>query len=210
MLNIHCLGFDYSLVDGWHKADNTDRGQGWMDNKEHPSIVLMVDFFPENKPVSADSILEQIELVRIDRKQKANSQGLCLLEHEVVLAKNELKFIRVIEKRPQQPHGMAYTASLTLLDKAFFRITLWCFESGTTGMREAVLLDQFMRSGKFNPQMEDWGGWMIDPYGLGKQTPLMRNLSEDEKHDVRFPQHHLSQLRFYLRSLQDSLSLKSS
>lgn len=208
MVSINSLDFDRSLVEGWYKGDNTDRGQGWMDNRnpENMSRVFMLDYFPENAPLPGHEVLNNLELIWRDRIPKSNREGLCLLDLGAVTCKSSLQFIRTIEKKPMQPHGMAYQGTLTLVDLAFFRLTMWFFERGVTGMRDAVLMDQFMAGGTFDPELEDWGGWWVDPHGFGKQTPLMQNWGEDERFDAQFPEHPLSQLRSYLRKLEESLS----
>lgn len=205
MINIHSLSFDYSIVDGWHHADNNPKGQGWLDHAKQPTKALTLEFEPDTPPVPPDEFVKAIEIVRQDRRQKANADGMCLLEHSVITSRSGLKLVRVLEKKPMQPHGMAYLGSFTLLDLAFFRIQLWCFEVGPTGLRDAMILNEFMGGGTFNPESEDWGGWWIDPHGFGKQTPVMQNVAEDEKYDSKFPDHPLSQVRSYMQRLADSL-----
>lgn len=205
MADIHSLIFDWSIVEGWHKADDTDRGQGWLDHPKQVTKTLMLDFFPENQSVPSKEILNRLDEVRQDRKEKANAEGMCLLEHEVITTKSGLQAIRVIEKKPMAPHGMAYNGSLTMLDIPFYRVQVWCFEVGPTGLRDSVILNEFMAQGTLNPELEDWGGWWIDPHNFGKQTPLMQNVAENAKYDSKFPNHPLSQVREYLRRIEDSL-----
>lgn len=208
MVSINSLVFDRSLVDGWYKADDNGRGQGWQDQKDPGQMtkVFMVEYYPEYSPVPSREVLNSLEMGRKNRVQKSNAEGICVLEHGVVKVKSGLQLIRVIEKKPQKPFGMAYKLSLTLLDQAFFRITMWCFESGMTGIRDTAVMTKFMQGGTFNQKLDDWGGWFIDPNGFGPQTPVMRNISEDEQYDQQFPNHPLSQLRSFLRRLEDSLS----
>ncbi|MDZ4834213.1 MAG: hypothetical protein SGJ27_10590 [Candidatus Melainabacteria bacterium] len=67
-----------------------------------------------------------------------------------------------------------------------------------------------MAQGSFDPTLEDWGGFFIDPYGFGKQTPLMHNLAEYAKYDEQFPDHPLSKLRSYLSRVIGSLTFDPS
>jgi hypothetical protein len=207
MVNIQSISFDEKLVQGWHKGDDTDRGIGFMDNPQAPANVIMTDFnpFPLELPVRLDDLYG----IRQVYKKYANSDGCGLIEADVITAAG-LKVIRVIEKQKQEPHGMAYKGSLTIpLANAYFVLRAWCFEVGTTGVRDSLLAADFMSQGTFDPTKADWGGWWIDPLGLGPQ-PVRRNLAEDPKYDAQFPDHPLSRVRNYLSAIENSLHYDQS
>jgi len=93
-------------------------------------------------------------------------------------------------------------------------IKVQCAEHGVTGMREAVVLDGMLGSGRIKledfPRGDKSGkvpGWMQDPYGPTIESPLLRNPAEDEQYDAQFPDHPLSRMRSVLRSVQSSLRL---
>jgi len=200
MVNINSITFDGELVKGWHKADDHDRGIGYMDHPESPSNIIMTDFnpFPLQLPVP----LDDINAIRHFIKETVNSKGCGLVEADFVTA-GGLKMIRAIEKQKQQPTGMAYKGSLTIpLPDSNFILRAWCFEVGITGFRDAMVADEFMAAGKLPPGQ--WDAWTADSYNLGPQ-PVMRNHSEDEKYDAQFPDHPLSRVRNFLNRMQSSL-----
>lgn len=202
MINIHAISFDPELVKGWFKADDSARGIGYMDHPQTPANIIMTDFNPF--PFKIPCRLDDVDAIRQSYKEFLNAEQCSIVEADLIEAAG-LPIIRVIEKQQQQPAGMAYKGSLTIpLTNAFFILRAWCFEGQPTGMRESVLMTQFMAGGTFDPGKEDWGGWMIDPYKLGKQ-PVMRNVAEDEKYDEQFPGHPLTRCRHFLKRIVTTL-----
>jgi hypothetical protein len=72
-------------------------------------------------------------------------------------------------------------------------------EYGTTGIREAVVLDEHFRAGR-DPEEA-----FADVYDVKLKTQPLRNISEDEKYDAKFPQHPLSRARRLMRHLVSTL-----
>jgi hypothetical protein len=60
------------------------------------------------------------------------------------------------------------------------------------GDREFIM-EKLMSSGKF--KMGTFDGWAEDPYQPSFKGPALRNKSEDEKYDAKFPDHPLSRCR---------------
>lgn len=206
MINIHSIKFDDTLVHGWHKADDTDRGIGFIDNPKAPSNMIMTDFNPFALPFCIDT--DNFSEISQAYKQASNSLRSGLIEIEIASAAG-LKMIRAIEKEKQES-GMTYKGTLTIpIKNAFFVLRVWCFEVGFTGIRDTLLAAEFMKQGAFDQTKEDWGGWWIDPYKLGQQ-PLMRNQAEDQRYDDRFPDHPLSRVRRYLTKIENSLDYDPS
>ena len=134
-------------------------------------------------------------------RQQYRRAGAAIIEVEP-LRLDGCDGLRVIVKVPQSPHGMTYVGGLTLP----FRDCSWvlkaqCQERGTTGVRDAVILDRRIADVKL-PSLE---GWQRDPYEPGFRAPLQRNLSEAEEYDAEFPDHPLSRLRRLLPRLSDTL-----
>jgi hypothetical protein len=105
--------------------------------------------------------------------------------------------------------------SITLPFRDFsYVLKVQCMETGTTGIRESVVLAQMMASGQVKlqnsgpgPQQLRIAGCMQDPYDPTTSAPLMWNLAEDKQYDAQFPDHPLSRLRSVLRQVQPSLRL---
>jgi hypothetical protein len=115
-----------------------------------------------------------------------------------------LRAVRSIFKVPQQPSGMVYVGSLTFPFRSrSYVVKVQCQELGVTGMRDAIVLDRELASGRVRvaPAGALQGlltGWAADSYDPHATGPVLRNLSDDELHDGAFPQHPLSRVRRYL------------
>jgi hypothetical protein len=83
---------------------------------------------------------------------------------------------------PQPSRAVTYVGSLTISFAEFsFVIKMQCEERGTTGFREAVLLDKALQTGAV---IVDAGGNLKGDLN-----------SDDACHDIQFPNHPLSRLR---------------
>ncbi|MBC8136664.1 MAG: hypothetical protein H8F28_12315 [Fibrella sp.] len=103
---------------------------------------------------------------------------------------------------------MTFIGSLTLPFRDLsYVVKVQCAEEGVTGIRDAVVLDKMLEAGEIEFSGGKMQGWMQDPYDPAVNAPLMRNLSEDIRYDVDFPDHPLSRLRSILGRVQVSLHL---
>jgi hypothetical protein len=163
-------------------------------------------------PPDIEAAIESIDDVRMFYRSSAMAAGFGVIEIETPSIDRCIG-VRTILKCPQQPHGMTYLGSITLPFRDFsFVVKAQCEEHGVTGVREAVVFDEMLASGKI--RTEDVArakksgkvpGWMQDPYDATIKWSIQRNLAEDEQYDVRFPEHPLSRVRTILRGVQSSL-----
>ncbi|MDX2089184.1 MAG: hypothetical protein SFX73_15110 [Kofleriaceae bacterium] len=110
----------------------------------------------------------------------------------------------VIAKFPQQPHGMTYEGTLIFANNGTTRRAVVSFtETGTTGIRDALLFDRHLA--RLAENVGPLEGWMRDPYDASRMDPLMRNDADDEQYDHQFPDHPLTLVRAELARLQRSL-----
>jgi hypothetical protein len=110
-----------------------------------------------------------------------------------VTSVSNVEAIKTIFKFPQKPHGTIYLASWTLPFTSFsYVIKVQCNEFGTTGIREAAVLDKLLASGKFD---------------IKKDMPMVGSIAADEKYDKVFPQHPLSRARAYMRHIAQTVQL---
>ena len=165
-------------------------------------------YFDQPPDIGAD--INSIVGVRKFYRNSAAALGLGLIEAETPQIDGCVS-VRAIFKSPQRPTGMTYVGSLTLPFRDFsYVVKVQCAEQGTTGIREAVVLDAMLRSGQVKVSGASDGkirGWMRDPYDPTVDAPLMPNLAEDEQYDGQFPNHPLSRVRSVLRQVQSSLRL---
>jgi len=121
--------------------------------------------------------------------------GVELVEASVCRA-GQCQAVRVIFKTRQQPSGMTYVGSLTIPFREFsFVAKIQCEERGTTGVREAVLLDRRLQSGEVPSVSEGrmhLPGWDPDAEGF----------------DAGFPDHPVSRVRRVLRHVAASLMIE--
>ncbi len=104
--------------------------------------------------------------------------------------------VRIIFKTPQQPSGMTYVGSVTIPFRDFsFVVKVQCEERGTTGLREAVLLDRLLQAGSV-------------PSVSGGRTKLPVREPDSEEFDAEFPGHPVSRVRKVLRRVCGSLVVK--
>jgi hypothetical protein len=116
--------------------------------------------------------------------------------------------LKTIIKVPQQPHGMTYVASVTLPFRDFrFVFKTQCAEDAPTGLRDAVILDRMIQTGKVRLGPSEMEGWMADPYDSGLRPGFARNLSEDEQYDAMFPDHPLTRARRMLTLIEAGIAL---
>ncbi len=151
--------------------------------------------------------LADMQAIRNFYRQTASKAGLAIIEVDTAMIEN-CKVIRTIIKVPQQPSGMTYLGSITLPFRDFsYVLKVQCAEQGVTGLREAVVLDQLIKSDTvtFLPEEGEIQGWMQDPYDPAIQAPLMRNRSEAIEYDETFPDHPLSRARQVLNHIQKTM-----
>jgi hypothetical protein len=95
----------------------------------------------------------------------------------------------------EETHGAIYLGSLTIPFRDFsFVIKIQCHEEGTTGMREALLVEEALRkgTGRVDGNRFVSDGWYFD----------------DEQFDDKLPRHPLSRVRRELRHIGASVRIE--
>lgn len=125
-----------------------------------------------------------------------------------VLEIDGLPAVRFILKVPQNPSGMTYVGSITLPRREFsFVIKFRCEEYGTTGLREALVLDRELATQRVYIDKDELQGW-VSPSGESSfSSDFFGNRAEVEEHDADFPEHPLSRVRRYLNNLESTVRL---
>ncbi len=110
------------------------------------------------------------------------------------------RYIYSVVKTAGRPSGVQYCLTLHL-DMGGERTAIQGFfsERGVTGMRDATVLEQFVRAGTISPP--DMDGWTFDPYDPKRRRGFLMNQSERAEYDRAFPMHPLSELRKMVRAL---------
>jgi len=121
--------------------------------------------------------------------------------------------IRTLLKSGTAPVGRTYLGSLTFPFRDFSLVLkVQCAERGMTGLRETIVLDQFLGSGTVQLASDSGApvGWLEDLYDPEESGPMTRNRSERVEYDVEFPDHPLSRARQILSHLERSVTVSST
>jgi hypothetical protein len=166
-----------------------------------------IGLFFFGRPPDIGAAVSDIDGVRRSCRGRVYGAGLGIIEIEGASV-DGCCALRTIYKQPQVPHGMTYIASLTFPFRDFsYVLKAQCREQGNTGVRDSAVLAELLAKGLVRPVRSDGemfhlSGWMRDPYDPEIDAPLMRNASESEAYDSRFPEHPLSRARRLLRHLE--------
>lgn len=121
------------------------------------------------------------------RLAEIHAESGCLIEAFIVGVDSQPALLRLQKMwLPDQPTGLVFAASLTV-PKANCSAVLQilCPETGTTGIREAVLALEIGFDNMYPPH----------PYAPGLQGALPYNAADDHRWNDRFPEHPLSRVR---------------
>ncbi len=123
----------------------------------------------------------------------AEDYGATLVEFELLPVSDHIG-VRTIMKMVAQPGGATYIGSITLPFADFsFVVKMQCPERGTTGLREAALLDKALGEGTVT----------VDDNGA-----LTGDFNPDHpQYDELFPDHPLSRLRCELSAVAATLEI---
>jgi hypothetical protein len=113
--------------------------------------------------------------------------------------------VGLIYKRLEKP-AYVFTGMLLVPRRQGSQVwTVVAGEHGTTGVREAPITFELLNAGELT--MKDYEhSWAQDPYDptyCGVDHSVLRFISDDERYDVRFPEHPLSKVRWVLATLRD-------
>lgn len=145
--------------------------------------------------------------LRVFARRMAESRGGGLIEAAMV-APPPGSVNRLIYKRLHGT-GYAYTGMLIMVGPRTTLVwTAVAGERGTTGLREATVTVEMMRSGALTLEsyQRSWAQDPYDPSYQGADRRVLRFLSDDERYDERFPEHPLSTIRRVLAAIPSSVS----
>lgn len=155
-------------------------------------------------PVGADGYFmpfDQVAVVTGIRPALAeNDSGLVEVATGRDLAGHQ--FVYTIIKGRIEPPGMQYTLTLHTESEgtARFKIQGFFSERGTTGVRDAIVLDLKRRDGTVHLGEHGLEGWLVNPYDA-VDNGLLINLSESHEYDSMFPNHPLTQARLFVTAV---------
>lgn len=165
------------------------------------STGTAVAIYRYDKPPDLQASPSDVEGLRSAFRTAAAAGGAGIVEVESVTVAG-MAAARVVVKIPQAPRGMAYAGSIILpfRDRSYV-IRVEAKEQGTTGARDAAVLDRMLASGRVTVGSKGIEGWFRDPYDPAIVTPVRWNLSEDAAYDAQFPAHPLTLVRALLSEI---------
>lgn len=199
MISIRSISFDTT---DWIQLEATETCVTWHNQRRE---VLFLHYFPIRPDIPCS--LNDVATLRDSYRRGVNQSGGGLVSVNVVRVQGLLG-TRTIFKFPQQPSGIAYVASLTFPFRDFsFVIKLQCPENEPTGTREAVVLEQLLKTGEISIGPESNPiGWSRDPYEPNLVAGTQMTLAEEIKYDEHFPEHPLSRARGFLTRVVNSIN----
>jgi hypothetical protein len=113
-------------------------------------------------PPDIEADLESIEEVRDFYRKACASAGQAIIEVDT-LTVDDCPAVRTMVKVPQQPSGMTYVGAITLPFRDFsYVVKVQCPEAGTTGVRDAIILDRMLAAGRVRiGESGKMVGWML-------------------------------------------------
>ena len=188
-------------LDGWQEELASE------DERRFTNVVpdyLSLHFFALEPDLPVG--MSNIEEIRHLYREGIHQAGGALISVELVYLDHE-PALELIFKLPQEPSGMSYVASITLPKRDFsFVIKFQCPEYGTTGLREALVIEKLGPENLLSPDGE-FINWQQDPYDPGIEAPLLRNKAESVEWDEIVPDHPLSRVRRYLAHLYETCGI---
>lgn len=164
---------------------------------------LSLHYFPKIPDIPVP--LTELDELRSFYRDVAITGGLGLISVDLLQLRG-VSTIRLIVRSRQQLHGMTYLASLTFPFADFSYVAkIQCAEHGTTGVREAVVFDKWLRTWPAKDPLDMMAEFSRDPYDPSRRDQLMRNAAEDESLDTQFPGHPLSRVRKYLSEIESTI-----
>ncbi|MBL4649440.1 MAG: hypothetical protein JKY03_06880 [Aureispira sp.] len=186
---------------GWEQVKNDSEMQQWINPAQ--SIALSVNFFDlkPDLPTAKD-----INTLRDYYRNQIVVPNGGLIQVDLIDLK-KYRVIKTIFKIPQTPSGMTYLASLTIpFKKCSYVVKIQAAEVGTTGLRDTLVADEFLKEGKITSGTDGFEGWFLDPYDPSFKEGTPMNLSEGIAYDAMFPEHPLSQARSLLAEIESQIT----
>lgn len=164
------------------------------------TIAVSVNFFDMAPDIPT---IKNIDKLRSFYHELIKSANGGMIEVETS-KRQQFDLVRTIFKIPRSGMDMLYIGSLTIpFGTCSFVLKVQAIEAGPTGMRETFIVDRLLKDGSF-----DEATWSADPYNSDITTGNLMNKSEDQKYDVDFPDHPLTQVRKLLTQLEHGFTWK--
>lgn len=172
----------------------------WINPEE--TVALSLHFFDLVPDLPS---IKDVNILRDFYRENISQNSGALVKVDMIELKG-FTTVKTIFKFPQDPTGMTYLASLTIPFANYsYVIKIQAAEVGITGMRDSLVLSEFMADDKVSLEDDKIVGWFADPYDDSIKEGLLMNKSEQEIYDSQFPEHPLSQARGLLKQIEEEI-----
>ncbi|MEV6101905.1 hypothetical protein [Nocardia sp. NPDC051981] len=172
----------------------TDATDSWIDPETGDRVIVQYFALVPDLPAP----LEDLDTLR-RRLCEVHASSGSLIEASVISVDGQPALLRV-EKMPRhdQPSGLLFAASIVIpKDRCSIALMMFCEETGTTGIREAVTMELLGSGNFFTPH----------PYAPDVQGQLPYNRSDDMEWDNALPDHPLTRLRRLVARIAPTIRL---
>lgn len=186
---------------GWPLVSSTDSAIQWRDGVD----VLSLNYFPVAPDVAG--FPDEDRALSDQFRSDESSGGYAAVDAHWTREPSGRPVAQLILKAPQKGSGMIYQGSLIIPFAACsWIVRLQRHEVGTTGIREALWLDQHLASGG---SLQEAGiDTSAEPLPADSAPPpVRRGPADDPEWDDLVPQHPLSRLRRGMTSVLASVRL---
>lgn len=195
----HARAIDLDTA-GWYLRHAAERRLLWG-NTLGDTIQLDVDPEP-GRPWPIERMRDLL------RDEAARANGALLSVESASL--QGVPMLRALLKYGK-PEGTARFVALLVVHgrRCCASIRIECGVASPIGAREAAVRARLIAAGEL-PAPAPGGspaGWAEDPYAPGHRAPVLRDRSDDERHDADFPDHALSRLRRYVAHVEATARL---
>jgi len=130
------------------------------------------------------------------------NQGL--IEVKNGSTKNGYKYLYSIVKTVMQGQGAQYCLAFDIAYReAAIHFQGYFDEKGISGSRDAYVFEIARRENLIDLD-NNMLGWSVDPYDADFNRGILRNLSEAEDYDEKFPEHPLSKARSFVKFIVEN------
>ncbi len=123
-----------------------------------------------------------------------------LIDIQAVHTNEGLKSVYSIVKTLKEPSGVQYNLTLQIaFPDQMLHVQGYFEEAGITGQRDSMVYQIAVQKGLLEEDAND--SWGEDPFDKEYRNGVLKNLSENEEYDSLFPDHPLSILRAFIRTI---------
>jgi hypothetical protein len=207
---VEALRFDTS---SWHEQEISDDRAVWINES---GDLLALEVVPDS--VNVPPLWNEAQL-RWYCRQVADAEGAGIVAVDG-MDLGPVSAVQFIFKR-ECGSGYVYKGMMVIpTAQVQYVFCVVCAESGTTGVREALVTARLVEAGKLQLELSEESdasgaigkiaGWFQDPYDPTYDGKVVRSIADEEQYDSLVPDHPLSRLRRYLLQIRGTLQIDNA